>query len=239
MSGKLIVIPTPIGNLGDITIRALDMLKTVDLLLCEDSRVTGKLLKHYDIKVPMRPYHAHNEHKITGPILEIISQGNTVGLVSDAGTPGVSDPGYLLIKEVIQQSLGLEILPGANAAITGLLSAGYPSDRFHFEGFLPHKKGRKTRWEYLSHLPSTVVLYESPHRISKCIDEIVEYCGPDRPVTICRELTKLYEEMIRGTAEELKNQLSERSNLKGEIVVVIGPAAVMKGKQKKEHRIEK
>ena len=222
MSGKLIVIPTPIGNLGDITVRALDALKALDLLLCEDSRVTGKLLKHYDIKVPLRPYHAHNEHKTTAPILEIIQQGNTVGLVSDAGTPGVSDPGYLLIKEAINRHIDLEILPGANAAITALLTAGYPSDRFHFEGFLPHKKGRKTRWKYLAGLPNTFILYESPHRIVKCINEIVENCGPERPVTICREITKMYEECIRGTAGEVQQMLANRSALKGEIVVIVG-----------------
>ncbi len=222
MSGKLIVIPTPIGNLDDITIRAINSLKSVDLLLCEDSRVTGKLLKHFDIRVPLKPYHAHNEHKSTASIIEIIKAGNTVGLVSDAGSPGLSDPGYLLIREVLKHNLFLEILPGPNAAITSLLASGIPSDKFHFEGFLPHKKGRKSRWEYLSSLSNTFILYESPHRINKCVSEIIENCGADRPIAICREMTKMFEEVIRGRADEIQAVLNARDNLKGEIVVIVG-----------------
>jgi len=221
MSGKLIVIPTPIGNLEDITLRSITALKSLDLLLCEDSRVTGRLLKHLDIRVPLKPYHAHNEHKTTEPIIEIIRAGNTVGLVSDAGMPALSDPGYLLIRELIKADLAIEILPGANALLLALVASGMPTDRFYFEGFLPHKKGRQTRWNFLSTLPNTFVLYESPHRIKKCIDEIVTHCGPQRQVTICRELTKIYEEHIRGSAEEVLKILETRGALKGEIVVVV------------------
>lgn len=221
MSGRLVVICTPIGNLGDITLRALEALKSLDLLLCEDSRVTGRLLKEYDIRVPLRSYHAHNEHKTTDKIVEIIRAGNTVGLVSDAGMPAISDPGHLLVREVVKEQLAIEILPGANALLPALVASGFPSDKFFFEGFLPHKKGRKTRWEFLSKLPSTVVLYESPHRIKKCLTEIVENCGLDREVGVCRELTKMYEEVIRGSAEQVLAEIEERNGLKGEIVVVI------------------
>ena len=222
MSGKLIVIPTPIGHLDDISLRALKLLKEVDLLLCEDSRVTGKLLKHYEIRAALKPYHAHNEHKTTPFIIDLLKGGNLIGLVSDAGTPGLSDPGYLLIREVVKHGIDLEVLPGANAAITSLISSGLPCDRFHFEGFLPHKKGRQTRWKYLSTLTHTFVLYESPHRILKCIEEIINFCGKDRPVVICRELTKMHEELIRGTASEVLDLLQEHKNLKGEMVVVVG-----------------
>ena len=222
MSGKLIVIPTPIGNLDDVTIRTLNTFKSLDLLLCEDSRVTGKLLKHFDLRIPLRPYHAHNEHKTYERIIDVIREGNTVGLVSDAGMPGLSDPGHLLIREAIKQDLNLEVLPGANAALLAIIASGLPCDRFHFEGFLPHKKGRKTRWEYLAPLPNSFILYESPHRIIKCLKEIATHCGEDRPVAVCRELTKLYEEVIRGTAEEVHNILDARDSVKGEIVIVIG-----------------
>lgn len=221
MSGRLVVICTPIGNLADITLRALDALKSVDLLLCEDSRVTGRLLKEYDIRVPLRSYHAHNEHKTTDKIVEIIKAGNSVGLVSDAGMPAISDPGHLLVRGVVNAGLKIEVLPGANALLPALVASGFPSDKFYFEGFLPHKKGRKTRWEFLSQLPCTCVLYESPHRIKKCLTEIVEHCGPDRQVAVCRELTKLYEEVIRGSAQDVLQMIEERNGLKGEIVVVI------------------
>ena len=221
MSGKLIVIPTPIGNLDDVTVRTLNVFKSLDLLLCEDSRVTGKLLKHYDIRVPLRPYHAHNEHKTYERIAESIKQGSQVGLVTDAGMPGLSDPGFLLIREVIRQDIHLEVLPGANAALPALILSGLPSDRFHFEGFLPHKKGRQTRWKYLAELPNTFILYESPHRIIKCLKELMEFCGPDRGVAVCRELTKLYEEVLRGPAHEVHKILEDRDSIKGEIVLVV------------------
>ena len=222
MNGKLIVIPTPIGHLDDISIRALNVLKELDLLLCEDSRVTGKLLKHYDLRVPLKPYHAHNEHRTTDKVIALLQAGNQVGIVCDAGTPGLSDPGFLLIREVVKQDLDLEVLPGANAAITAIIASGLPSDRFHFEGFLPHKKGRQSRWSYLASLPHTFILYESPHRIIKCVEEIIQYCGAKRPVAICRELTKMHEELIRGTAEEILDRLQSHTNLKGEIAVVVG-----------------
>lgn len=221
MSGKLIVIPTPIGNLEDVSHRVLNALKHIDLLLCEDSRVTGRLLKHYEIRVPLKPYHAHNEHKTTDTIINILKEGNKVGLVSDAGMPGLSDPGFLLIREVIKHNIELEVLPGPNAAIMALISSGLPSDKFHFEGFLPHKKGRQTRWKYLSQLAHTFILYESPHRIKKALDEIIEHCGEDRQVVISREMTKMYEEHLRGSAADVKKTIEERGGLKGEIVVVV------------------
>ena len=221
MSGKLIVIPTPIGNLDDITIRSLTMFKSLDLLLCEDSRVTGKLLKHFELKVPLRPYHAHNEHKTYERIIEVIKSGSIVGLVSDAGMPGLSDPGYLLIREAIQQDIHIEVLPGANAALMAVIASGFPCDRFHFEGFLPHKKGRKTRWEYLAELPNTFIIYESPHRVLKCLQEIATHCGEERQVAVCRELTKLYEEVVRGSAIAVHKILDDRDSIKGEIVVVV------------------
>ncbi len=221
MAGKLIVIPTPIGNLNDMTIRSLEALKSIDLLLCEDSRVAGRLLKHFEISVPLKPYHAHNEHKVTPVVIQILKEGHVLGLVSDAGLPALSDPGHLLIREAVKSNISIEVLPGANAALLGAIGSGLPCDRFHFEGFLPHKKGRQTRWKYLADLPHTFILYESPHRIKKCLSELVSYCGGDRQVAVCRELTKLHEEYIRGNAAHVLNALEKRDSIKGEIVLVV------------------
>ncbi len=216
----LYIVPTPIGNIEDITLRAIRVLKEVDLILAEDTRTSGRLLKEYDIETPMRSYHAFNEHKTVEGLVEQLNQGGSMALISDAGTPGISDPGYLLIREAIQSDLEVICLPGATAVIPALVKSGLPCDKYFYEGFLPHKKGRKTRWEFIATSPVTVVLYESPHRIEKCIREIVQYCGPDRKCAIVREISKMYEEAIRGTAQEVLKNIQGRK-IKGEIVVVI------------------
>lgn len=216
----LYLIPTPIGNLEDITYRAVRILSELDLLLAEDSRTTGKLLTHYGIAVPVHSFHAFNEHKVLEGYLSQLKDGKNIGLVSDAGTPGISDPGFLLVRGAIEEDIEVTCLPGATAMIPALVMSGLPSDKYFFEGFLPHKKGRKTRWEFLASLSCTIVLYESPHRIVKCINEVAEYLGPDRKVCISREISKKFEENIRGTAAEVFEIIKEKG-LKGEIVVCI------------------
>ena len=215
------IVPTPIGNLKDITLRAIEVLKETDLILAEDTRVTQKLLAKYDINKPVRSYHAHNEHKVIKKILDELKSGKQIVLVSDAGTPGISDPGYLLIKACLDNDIEIDCLPGPTAFVPALLQSGFPSDKFHFEGFLPTKKGRQTRWKYLMALPTTIILYESPHRIERCVNEIITNFGEERMICICRELTKLHQECIRGRAGEVQTLLSSRSKLKGEIVLVI------------------
>ncbi len=222
MSGKLSLIPTPIGNMEDISQRSIDSLKNVDVIYCEDTRVTSKLLQKLDIQNKLVSFHAHNEHQKLEQIIDFLQGGAHAGLVSDAGTPGISDPGYLLVRACIEQHIAVEVLPGPVAFIPALVASGLPCDKFYFEGFLPHKKGRKTRMEFLASMPCTVVLYESPHRINKCVEEIVNYIGPNRNICIARELTKVYEEYIRGTATEVLSELNSRPKLKGEIVVIIG-----------------
>jgi len=217
---KLYLIPTPIGNLEDITLRAIRLLKEVDLVLAEDTRQTKKLFTHYEISTPLQSYHTYNEHKKTAQIIELLQQQQTIALVSDAGTPGISDPGFLLVRECVNNNIEVESLPGPTALIVALVASGLPCDRFIFEGFLPQKKGRKTKLEKLSEEERTIVLYESPHRIMKLIDEIELYFGVSRKFCIARELTKIHEEFLRGTAFEIKQQIGERK-LKGEIVVVI------------------
>lgn len=217
----LYLVPTPIGNLGDITKRAIDVLTEVDLILSEDTRNTGKLLKYLEISRPMRSYHAHNEHGITEQIVESILQGSKVAMVSDAGTPGISDPGFYLIRACIEQGIQVSCLPGATAFVPALVMSGYPCNRFYFEGFLPQKKGRQTRWLFLKDLKTTIVLYESPHRIVKLIKELIDHIGPETLVSISREISKIYEETIRGTAMEVLATLESRASIKGEIVVVI------------------
>lgn len=216
----LYLIPTPIGNLEDITYRAVRILGELDLLLAEDSRTTGKLLTHYGITVPVQSFHAFNEHKVLEGYLSQLKEGKNLGLVSDAGTPGISDPGFLLVRGAIEEDIEVTCLPGPTAIIPALVMSGLPSDKYFFEGFLPHKKGRKTRWEFLASLSCTIVLYESPHRIVKCINEAAEYLGPDRKVCISREISKKFEENIRGTASEVLEIIKEKG-LKGEIVVCI------------------
>ncbi len=216
----LYLVPTPIGNIEDITYRAVKVLQDVDLILAEDTRTSGHLLKHYEIATKMSAYHAFNEHKTVDQYVAYLAEGSSIALISDAGTPGISDPGFLLLRSCIDAGIEVSVLPGATAIIPALVMSGLPCDKFYFEGFLPHKKGRKTRWEALAQMVSTIALYESPHRIKKCIDEVALYCGEERQVAIVRELSKVYEEVIRGTAIEVSRLLTERK-LKGEIVVVI------------------
>jgi len=217
---KLIIIPTPIGNLEDITLRAIRMIKEVDLLLAEDTRQTGKLLKHLELSVKMQAYHLNNEHNITEQIVERIQGGENIGLVSDAGTPGISDPGFLLVRECVNSGVEVECLPGATALIPAVVTSGFPCDKFHFEGFLPHKKGKQTRLKYLAELPTTVVFYESPHRLVKSLTMMLDFFGEDREIMVVRELTKMFEEHKRGTLKEVLTYF-ESKPVKGEIVVVV------------------
>lgn len=222
--GKLYIIPTPIGNLEDITLRALRLLKEVDLILAEDTRVTGKLLKHFGIETRMATHHKFNEHKTLELVLEQINSGFNIALVSDAGTPGISDPGFLLIRACRQNNIAVETLPGATAFIPALVNSGIPSDRFYFEGFLPQKKGRKTRIEFLAQQKQTIVLYESPYRLVKTLKQLAEVFGEDRLAAVSRELTKLYEENISGCLSELIHHF-EKGVVKGEIVIVVEGAS--------------
>lgn len=218
---KLYLVPTPIGNIRDITLRALDVFKEVDLILAEDTRKTGILLKHYEISVKMSPHHQFNEHKAVKGIVERIENGENMALVTDAGTPGISDPGFLLVRECIRNGVEVECLPGATAFVPALVNSGLPCDRFLFEGFLPVKKGRKTRLEALVEAGCTIVIYESTHRIMKTLDELAVFFGPDRPASISRELTKIYEETVRGTLPELVQYFRDHP-VKGEFVIIIG-----------------
>ena len=221
----LTVVPTPIGNLGDITRRAIETLQTVDLLLAEDTRVAGRLLKHLQINKPIWSYHIHNEHRSIEKILERLKAGDQVALISDAGTPGISDPGYLIVKACISAEIKIQCLPGPTAFVPALVMSGLPAHRFHFEGFLPHKKGRKTRWEYLASLPTTMIIYESPHRIHRTINEAVSYFPLDRPVCLCREISKLHEEVFRGSLQDLARWAKSKTKIKGEIVLLFGGAS--------------
>jgi 16S rRNA (cytidine1402-2'-O)-methyltransferase len=216
----LYIVPTPIGNLEDITLRALRILKEVSLILAEDTRTSGKLLKHYEISTPLRAFHAHNEHTVVEKLTAELAAGTTMALVSDAGTPGISDPGFLLVRACIQQGVRVECLPGPTAFVPALVASGLPCDTFHFDGFLPHKKGRQTRLKYLADLPHTFVLYESPYRLVKCLGELSAVCGPDRVACVARELSKLYEEVKTASLEDLKAHFSAK-DVKGEIVVVV------------------
>lgn len=216
----LVVVPTPIGNLDDMSFRAVEVLKSVDFILTEDSRTTGKLLKHFGIEKPMHAHHKFNEHKQVDTVLSRLKAGEKAALVSDAGTPGISDPGFLMVRACVENNLEVECLPGATSVIPALVVSGLPCDKFVFEGFLPHKKGRKTRLEFLSEDPRTIVFLESPHRINKTLAQIAEFIDAERRVVICRELSKMYEEKIRGTAGELAEQFAGKK-WKGEIVLVV------------------
>lgn len=216
---KLYIVPTPIGNLGDITLRAIDTLKAVDIILAEDTRVTKKLLTHYQIETPLRSYHQHNEHKIVDEVANRIRSGETTALVSDAGTPAISDPGFLLVRACKEREVEVECLPGATAFVPALVNSGLPADRFYFEGFLPQKKGRKTRLDIVMASDRTVILYESTHRIIKLLKEVNEL-DPTRIISVSRELTKKFEENVRGTASQLLEHF-EAGSTKGEFVVVI------------------
>lgn len=217
---KLYLVPTPIGNLEDITLRAINILKTVDVVLAEDTRTSGSLLKHLGISKPMHSYHIHNEHQSITRLIERMLKGETMALVSDAGTPAVSDPGFLLVRECIKYGIHVECLPGPTAFVPALVNSGLPSDRFTFEGFLPHKKGRQTRLQNLVNEERTMIFYESPHRLVKALQQFSEYFGADRQACVSRELTKIYEENVRGTIQEIIAYFAEKT-IKGEIVIVV------------------
>jgi len=219
---KLFVVPTPIGNLEDMTFRAIRILKEVDLILAEDTRTSGNLLKHFEIKTPLQPHHIHNEHRSIEQLVSRIKSGTTMALISDAGTPAISDPGFLLVRACIQNGIEVDCLPGPTALIPALVNSGLPNDTFHFEGFLPHKKGRHARLLQLAELEHTMVLYESPHRLLKALQQFAEYFGPERQVSVSREISKLHEETVRGTLAEVIEVYKNRESIKGEIVLVIG-----------------
>jgi 16S rRNA (cytidine1402-2'-O)-methyltransferase len=221
MPGKLMLIPTPIGNLKDITLRVLDVLTEVDLILAEDTRTSHKLMSHYGITTPMQSFHMHNEHKVVAKYVGELQHGKTLALVSDAGTPGISDPGYLLVREAIKGGIAVEALPGPTAFLPALLASGLPCEKFIFEGFLPHKKGRQTRLKLLAEETRTMIFYESVHRLEKTLTEMAQYFGPDRPASYSREITKKFEETARGTLAELIEHV-KTSSPKGEFVVVVG-----------------
>ena len=219
---KLFVVPTPIGNLGDITLRSIEVLKSADLILAEDTRTSSKLLKHYDIDTPVESFHMHNEHKKLESIINKLRSDFEIALISDAGTPGISDPGFLLVRECINNEVEVECLPGPTAFVPALVSSGLPCDRFSFEGFLPVKKGRTKRLKELSTEIKTMVFYESPHRILKTLNDLSNYFDDESQISVSRELTKLYEETYRGTIKGSVEHF-EKNKTKGEFVIVLSP----------------
>ena len=216
----LYIVPTPIGNLEDITLRALRILKEVTVVLAEDTRTSRRLLDHYGITTHLRAFHAHNEHTVVDRVVDELASGMDMALISDAGTPGISDPGFLLARAGVAKGVRIECLPGATAFVPALVASGLPCDTFHFDGFLPHKKGRQTRLRFLAELPYTFVLYESPFRLVKCLDELIAVCGPERRACVARELSKLHEEITTTTLEALKLHYTQK-DVKGEIVLVV------------------
>ena len=219
--GKLFIVPTPIGNLEDMTFRAIRVLKEADLILAEDTRTSGKLLKHYEIGTHMYSHHMHNEHKTIDSLISRLKSGETIALISDAGTPAISDPGFLLTRACVEQGVEVECLPGATAFVPALVNSGLPNDRFTFEGFLPEKKGRQTRYLILAEEVRTMIIYVSPHKLLKTLAEFITYFGEDRPICVSRELSKLHEENVRGTVREVLTHFETKAP-KGEIVVVVG-----------------
>ncbi len=218
----LYIVPTPIGNLGDMTPRAIETLASVDVVLCEDTRVAGKLLKHFKIQAKLESYYAHNEHRKTDSVIERLQTGMSFALISDAGTPGISDPAYLLTQKCREHNIKLSCLPGANALLPALVVSGLPADRFYFEGFLPQKKGRQTRLKALSALNCTIALYESPYRIEKCLVQLKEHFGGSCPVAVVKEISKMHEKVLHGTIDQALEGLEEMV-VKGEFVVVLAP----------------
>lgn len=216
----LYLVPTPLGNLKDITLRSIEVLQGADVILCEDTRTSSKLLQHYQIQKPLLPYHQHNEHKIVRHLVEQLQSGKTMALITDAGTPGISDPAFLLVRACAQNGVAVETLPGATAFVPALVNSGLPCNRFCFEGFLPLKKGRQTLFKKLAQEERTMIFYESPVRLVKTLQEMIGYFGADRPCSVSRELTKMYEETKRGTLQELLDYFL-RKNVKGEIVIVV------------------
>jgi 16S rRNA (cytidine1402-2'-O)-methyltransferase len=229
--GKLYIVPTPIGNLEDITFRAVRILKEVDLILAEDTRTSGKLLKHFEIGTHMHSHHMHNEHKMVENLISRLKAGETIALISDAGTPAISDPGFLLTRACVENKIDVECLPGPTAFVPALVNSGLPNDRFIFEGFLPEKKGRQTRYLALAEESRTMILYVSPHKLVKTLTEFITYFGEDRPICVSRELSKLHEENVRGTVRDVLTHF-ENKPPKGEIVVVVGGKTTTKENKK-------
>lgn len=219
--GKLYVVPTPVGNMEDMTFRAIRILKEADLILAEDTRTSGILLKHYEIKNAMQSHHKFNEHQTVESIVNRIKGGQTVALISDAGTPGISDPGFLVVRECVRNGIEVQCLPGATAFVPALVSSGLPDERFCFEGFLPQKKGRMTRLNALEEETRTMIFYESPYRLLKTLTQFAEIFGADRPVSVCREISKIHEESVRGTLQEVIAHFTE-TEPRGEIVIILG-----------------
>lgn len=217
---KLYIVPTPIGNLEDMTLRAIKVLREADLILAEDTRNSSKLLKHFGIETPMQSHHMHNEHKTMETLIKRLQSGETMALISDAGTPAISDPGFLLTRACIENQIEVECLPGATAFVPALVNSGLPNDRFVFEGFLPEKKGRQTRLLTLAEETRTMIFYVSPHKLLKTLEEFIQYFGADRAVSVSRELSKLHEETVRGTAQEILDHFKQK-NIKGEIVAIV------------------
>ena len=221
MSGKLYIVPTPVGNMADMTPRAIDVLKTCGQIYAEDTRTSGVLLRHFGIDTPCASHHKFNEHATVRPIIDRLIAGETVALISDAGTPGISDPGFLLTRECRREGIEVETLPGATAFVPALVNSGLPTDRFTFEGFLPPKKGRRTRLERIAANDCTTIIYESPLRLVKTIGELIEVCGPDRQASVSREISKMHDTTHRGTLSELESYFLE-NNPRGEIVIILG-----------------
>ena len=217
----LYIIPTPIGNLRDLTYRSQDILQEADLILAEDTRTSSVLLKHYGIQKPLTPYHQHNEHKILSHLIDQLKEGKKMALITDAGTPGISDPAFLLVRECIQQGIEVQTLPGATAFVPALVNSGLPMTRFSFEGFLPQKKGRMTALKKLLEEERTMIFYESPFRLTKTLNEFIQYFGPERRCSVSRELTKKFEETIRGSLQEVHDHFIQHP-VKGELVIVVG-----------------
>lgn len=232
---KLYIVPTPIGNLEDMTFRAIKVLKEVNLILAEDTRTSGKLMKHFDIGTHMVSHHMHNEHKTIEGLIQRLQAGETIALISDAGTPAISDPGFLLTRACVEHNIAVECLPGATAFVPALVNSGLPNDKFVFEGFLPDKKGRQTRFLALTEEARTMIFYVSPHKLVKTLADFIQYFGKSRPVSVSRELSKLHEETIRGTAAEVLAHF-EKKEPRGEIVVVVG--GFIAEKKKKEYNKE-
>ena len=231
---KLYIVPTPIGNLEDMTFRAIRILKEVDLILAEDTRTSGKLLKHFEIGTHMYSHHMHNEHKTIENLISRLKAGENIALISDAGTPAISDPGFLLTRACVENGIEVECLPGATAFVPALVNSGLPNDKFIFEGFLPDKKGKQTRYLALAEETRTMILYVSPHKLLKTLTEFITYFGEDRPICVCRELSKLHEENVRGTVREVLTHF-EKIAPRGEIVVIVGGKTITKANKKQLH----
>ncbi len=217
---KLFLVPTPVGNLGDMTFRGVEVLKSVDLILAEDTRTSRVLMQHYGIDTPLQSYHIFNEHQVVDNLINQLLAGKLIALVTDAGTPGISDPGFLLVREAVKAGIDVECLPGATAFVPALIDSGLPCEKFVFEGFLPHKKGRQTAIQRLSEESRTIILYESPYRLVKLLEQLIEVMGEERQVSVSREISKLHAETVRGTLREVHAHFSQRE-VKGEIVVIL------------------